>query len=220
MRRRFREAAAAELRTGSIDGRPVVSYRPRHAALLVPPGLMTANVFIATSLDGFIAREDGGIDWLHSADGETAAPEDYGFQAFFDSVDAMVIGRNTYELVRGFGGWAYGKKPVFVLTTRPLEIPAEIAETVESMNGSPTEIVRRLEHRGFERLYVDGGRTIQGFLAEGLIDRMIITRIPVLIGRGIPLFGPVPRDIRLRHIETRSWPTGLVQGEYEVIRGD
>lgn len=179
---------------------------------------MIAGIFIGTSLDGFIAREDGAIDWLTSGGDAASAPgEDYGFQAFFDSVDAMVIGRSTYELVRTFGGWAYGKKPVIVLTTRPIEIPDSIADTVEAMSGSPSEVVRRLEERGMERLYIDGGRTIQGFLAEGLIHRMIISRLPVLIGRGIPLFGPVPADIRLRHVDTRTYPSGLVQSEYEVI---
>lgn len=175
---------------------------------------MRASVFIAASLDGFIAREDGGIDWLHAGGG---GGEDYGFQAFFDSVDAMVIGRNTYELVRTFGDWAYGSKPVFILTSRELTLPAELPSTVEVMNGSPREVVARLSERGFEHLYVDGGRTIQGFLAEGLIQRVILTRIPILLGRGIPLFGPLPGDVHLRHIDTRSWPTGLVQSEYEVV---
>lgn len=180
---------------------------------------MTASVFIGISLDGFIAREDGAIDWLTGAgDPTTGQGEDYGYQAFFDSVDAVIIGRNTYELVLGFGGaWPYGKKPIVVLTTRSLEIPERIADTVETMSAPPEEVVRRLEERGMERLYIDGGRTIQAFLAAGLIRRMVISRLPVLIGTGIPLFGPVPADIRLRHVDTRTYPSGLVQSEYEVI---
>lgn len=177
------------------------------------------TVFIATSLDGFIAREGGEIDWLPVGDQEGGADEDHGYTAFFESVHAIVMGRNTYELVRSFGGaWPYGDKPIRVMTKRGVEIPDEISATVQQLSGTPTEVVQKLADAGLTKLYVDGGLTIQSFLAEGLIDRMIITRIPVLIGRGIPLFGPVPADIRLRHLATRSYATGLVQSEYEVIR--
>jgi dihydrofolate reductase len=176
---------------------------------------MKATVFIATSLDGFIAREDGGIDWLPTGE-VTGEPEDYGYHTFIETVDALVMGRNTYELVRTFGEWPYGDMPVVVLSTRGVDIPPEIARTVETMRGSPTEIVERLAERGTGHLYVDGGNTIQRFLADGLIQRMIITRVPVLLGKGIPLFGPVPRDIALRHVRTHGYPSGLVQSEYEV----
>lgn len=170
---------------------------------------MPCTVFIATSLDGFIAREDGGLDWLPGF-----GDEDYGYQAFFDTVDALVMGRNTYEIVRGFGEWHYGDKRVVVLTTRGVEIPPELAGTVGSMAGRPREIVERLAADGAEHLYIDGGNTIRRFLAEDLIDRMIITLVPVLIGTGIPLFGPMSRDIPLRHVRTTSFPDGLVQSEY------
>lgn len=172
---------------------------------------MHCTVFIATSMDGYIAREDGAIDWL-----PTYGDEDYGYHAFFRTVDALVMGRNTYELVRTFGEWPYGEKPLVVLSSRGVDIPPELEGTVEPMSGTPTEVVERLAARGYEHLYIDGGKTVQRFLAEGLIDRMIITRIPVLIGAGIPLFGAVPRDIPLRHVRTNSYPNGLVQSEYEV----
>jgi len=180
-----------------------------------PTPSVRASVFIATSLDGFIAREDGGIDWLEVPGGDPG--EDYGFEAFFGSVDALVMGRNTYDVVRTFGEWPYGAKPVIVLTSRPLEIPEELADRVETMFGAPAEVVRELGARGMRHLYVDGGKTIQDFLAAGLIQRMTITRIPVLIGRGIPLFGPVPHDIRLQHVETRTYANGLVQSTYDVL---
>jgi dihydrofolate reductase len=176
---------------------------------------MNATVYIATSLDGFIAREDGAIDWLPGIESADEG-EDYGYHAFFDSVDALVMGRNSYEVARTFGDWPYGTKPVVVLTSRSIEIPESMAATVEAMSGSPAEVVQRLAERGAKHLYVDGGKTIQAFLAEGLIQRLIITRVPVLIGSGIPLFGPVPADIHLRHVETRSYPNGLVMSEYEV----
>lgn len=179
------------------------------------PSPVRASVFIGTSLDGFIAREDGGIDWLHEmGDGPD---EDYGFGAFFESVDALVMGRNTYETVRAFAEWPYGAKPVIVLTSRPVDIPASLADRVNTMSGPPTEILRELGSRGMAHVYVDGGKTIQAFLAAGLIQRITITRLPILIGRGIPLFGPVPHDVKLRHVETRTFGGGLVQSTYEVV---
>ena len=176
---------------------------------------MKTTVYIATSLDGFIARPDGGIDWLHSS-GSPSEDEDYGYRAFMDTVDVLVMGRNTYDLVRTFGEWPYDDKPVVVLTSRGVDIPESIRETVEPMSGPPEEVVRQLAERGANHLYIDGGKTIQGFLAAGLIQRLIITKIPILIGTGIPLFGSVPADIKLRHIETRQYSSGLVQSEYEV----
>lgn len=174
---------------------------------------MDATVFVGTSLDGYIARENGDIDWLPHDEG---SEEDYGFGEFFDSVDALVMGRNTYELVRTFGEWPYGSKRVIVLTSRPLDIPPALAATVEVMSGPPEEIMDRLAGRGARHLYIDGGKTVQDFVAAGLIRRLVITRIPILIGRGIPLFGPVPHDVRLKHLETRTYPNGLVRSEYEV----
>ena len=183
---------------------------------------MKATVYIATSLDGFIARENGGIDWLtggNDGGGDGGPAEDYGYKAFFDSVDALVMGRNTYELVRTFGQWPYGSKPVFVLTTRGVEIPDSLKSSVETLSGNPRQVVEDLGTRGIAHIYVDGGKTVQGFIAEGLVQRLIITRVPILIGRGIPLFGAVPHDIRLKHIETRPYSSGLVQSEYEVVPG-
>jgi dihydrofolate reductase len=177
---------------------------------------MRATVYIATSVDGFIAREDGGIDWLPEGGGEEG-DEDYGYQEFVDSVDAIVMGRSTYELASSFGSWPYGEKPVVVLSSRRVVIPEAIARTVEAMSAAPREVVRRLAERGFGHLYVDGGRTIQGFLGEGLIDRLILTKVPVLIGSGIPLFGALPHDVGLRHLETLQFDNGLVQSKYEVL---
>jgi dihydrofolate reductase len=131
------------------------------------------------------------------------------------SVDALVIGRNTLETVLGFDGWAYGSKPVFVLSTRALPAVPPGA-VVEHLSGEPAGILKQLEARGIRHVYVDGGITIQRFLQAGLIQRLIITRVPVLIGFGIPLFGALSRDVVLEHVATRSYPTGLVQSEYMV----
>ena len=171
---------------------------------------MKASVFVGTSVDGFLARPNGALDFLDAAGGEP-----HGYDEFIASVDALVMGRHTFDTVLGFGEWAYGKKPVFVLSTRPLpQVPA--GAVVERLEGDVSAIVARLEARGVRHVYVDGGITIQRFLRAGFIQRLIITRVPVLIGAGIPLFGQLPRDIPLRHIATRHYRSGLVQSEYEV----
>ena len=170
---------------------------------------MKASVFVGTSLDGFIARADGSFDFL------PAEVEPHGYEEFMATVDALVIGRKTFETALGFEGWAYGKKPVFVLSSRALAT-APPGAVVERMSGAPADIVAQLEARGIRHIYVDGGLTIQRFLQAGLIHRLIITRVPVLIGTGIPLFGPLPRDISLKHVATRHFPSGIVQSEYTV----
>ena len=171
---------------------------------------MKASVFIGTSLDGFIARTNGDLDWLPPGGGE-----EHGYDAFMATVDALVIGRKTYETVLTFDTWPYGEKPVYVLSTRALA-PALPGAVVERLSGAPVEIVAQLAARGVGHVYVDGGITIQGFLQAGLIQRLIITRVPVLIGEGIPLFGALPHDVRLRHVATRQYASGLVQSEYQI----
>lgn len=171
---------------------------------------MKASVFVGTSLDGFIARSDGALDFLPEGGGEP-----HGYDEFMATVDAMVIGRKTYETVLAFATWPYGDKFVFVLSTLPLA-PAPTGARVERLSGPPTEVHTQLAARGLQHVYVDGGITIQGFLRAGLIQRLIVTRVPVLIGDGISLFGAVARDIPLKHIATRQYASGLVQSEYEV----
>jgi dihydrofolate reductase len=173
---------------------------------------MTVSVFVGTSLDGFIARPNGDLDFLPAGGGEP-----HGYNEFFASVDALVIGRKTFESVLTFDTWPYGEKPVFVLSTRTLA-PAPRGAVVEHLSGSPAEIVSQLAARGIKHIYVDGGITIQRFLRAGLVQRLIITRVPVLIGEGIPIFGSLLRDIQLKHVATRYYASGLVQSEYEVVR--
>src|SRR5262249_6179167 len=133
------------------------------------------------------------------------------------SVDVVIIGRGTYETVLGFGGWAYSPAlAVRVLTSRPLTLPPQVPASVKVMSGDPADIVATLDKEGFRHAYVDGGVTIQGFLRAGLIQKLIVTRIPVLLGEGIPLFGPLPGDLRLRHVRTSTFAGGLVQSEYDV----
>ena len=172
---------------------------------------MTLSVFVGTSVDGFIARPNGDLDFL---------PEDcepHGYDEFIASVDAIVIGRNTFEKVLTFGGWPYGDKRVVVLSSRPVDLSVVKGGVVEQMAGPPAEIVSQLAASGARHLYIDGGITIQRFLRAGLVLRLIITRVPVLIGQGIPLFGTLPRDVRLHHVTTRHYPSGLVKSEYDIV---
>jgi dihydrofolate reductase len=171
-----------------------------------------ASVFIATSLDGYIARLDGGLDWLPENGGEP-----HGYDEFIASVDAIVIGRMTYEIVLGFEAWPYGEKAVIVLSNSLTEIKAPPMARCSLMRGDPAALVVALEKKGFKHLYIDGGVTIQGFLNAGLIQTLTITRIPVVLGSGIPLFGPADHDIRMTHVATRTYPSGMVQTEYRVV---
>ena len=170
---------------------------------------MKASVFIGMSVDGFIARANGDLDFLPPGGGEP-----HGYDEFIATVDALVIGRKTFETVLAFERWPYAK-PVFVLSTSPLVSPPAGA-VVERMSGTPADIVSQLAARGIRHIYVDGGITIQRFLRAGLIQRLIITRVPVLIGTGIPLFGAIEHDIALTHVTTRAYPSGLVSSEYAV----
>ena len=171
---------------------------------------MRTTIFVGVSVDGFLARPDGALDFLPEGGGDP-----HGYDEFIATVDALLIGRKTYETVLGLGGWLYGDKQVFVLSSNPLAQPPAGAK-VERLSGAPEEIAASLSARGVCHVYVDGGVTIQGFLRAGLIQRLIITRVPVLIGQGVPLFGQLARDIPLRHVATRQYRTGLVQSEYEI----
>jgi dihydrofolate reductase len=175
---------------------------------------MTVSVFIGTSVDGFIARLNGDLDFLPADGGEP-----HGYTEFMATVDALVIGRKTFETVLGYADWPYGDKRVVVLSSRILDFSGVRGArgVVEQMAGDPAGVVARLTASGVQHVYVDGGVTIQGFLRAGLVQRLVITRVPVLIGEGIPLFGSLPRDVRLRHVGTQHYPSGLVKSEYEVI---
>ena len=174
---------------------------------------MKTSVFVGVSVDGFLARADGALDFL-----DAAGSESHGYEEFIAAVDTIVIGRKTFEFVMSFDSWPYGDRRVVILSSRPLDLSAASARggRVAQAGGPPARIVAMLEAEGAEHVYVDGGVTIQGFLRAGLIQRLIISRVPVLIGSGIPLFGALPRDVPLRHVATKAFRGGLVQSEYEV----
>jgi dihydrofolate reductase len=173
---------------------------------------MIGLVFIGTSVDGFIARRNGDLDFLPADGGEP-----HGYDEFMAGIDTIVIGRKTFETVLGMTPWPYSDKRVVVLSSRPVDLSGVGGGRVEQMSGEPATVAAQLEATGARNVYVDGGVTVQGFLRAGLIQRLTITRVPVLIGDGIPLFGSLPRDVRLRHVATRDYPSGLVSTEYEVV---
>lgn len=175
------------------------------------------SVFVATSLDGFIARPDGSIDWLEAANQTVPEGEDCGFSHFFASIELLVMGRHTFEQVKTFAEWPYGRTPVLVLTRRHVDIPAHLTGLVKSSNETPTELMQRMAMRGTRQVYVEGGLTVQTFLASGLVDEITITTIPVLLGRGRPLFGQLTQDIALQHLHTQAYPFGFVQTTYKVL---
>lgn len=176
---------------------------------------MTNFVYIATSLDGFIATSDGGLDWLD----ESPNPEEngHGYAKFMSGIDALVMGRKTFEKVLTFGSWPYDK-PVYVLSNGKVTIPQALKNKVEVVSGTPQEVIAYLNGRGHQNLYIDGGVTIQGFLKEDLIDEMIITRIPVLLGNGIPLFGRLTQRLNFKHEKTELINESLVTSHYKRIR--
>lgn len=179
---------------------------------------MKCSVFIATSLDGFIARSDGSIDWLEHANRAVPEGEDCGYAAFITSVDTLVMGRRTFELALTFPKWPYESTPVVVLSRNRVLVPPALSRSVSASNESVQALVSRLSSEGAGHLYIDGGQTIQGFLTEQLIDEITITVVPVLIGSGRTLFGPLPHDVHLVQQSTRVYDFGFVQNKYRVAK--
>jgi dihydrofolate reductase len=175
---------------------------------------MKTTVYVGTSLDGFIARKDGDIDWLVKYQNKEVHES---YNEFINRIDAMVIGRGTYEKVLSFPEWPY-KKKVFVLSTSLKQIPGTLNEKATLVAMKPAALLNYLSDKGFSNIYVDGGKVIQSFLKEDLIDELIITRVPELIGTGIPLFGYLDNDLRFEHIKTNIYSDGLVKSQYERKR--
>jgi dihydrofolate reductase len=176
------------------------------------------SVYIATSLDGFISRTDGSIDWLNDFSARIPEGEDLGYAQFMSDVDVLVMGRNTFEQVLTFGAWPYGSTPVVVLSRQLKTFPDNVPDTVSLSAEEPGKLVQRLSASGWKHLYIDGGLTIQSFLKAGLIDEITITVIPILLGDGKPLFGPLPADVELELVESKTLDFGFVQSKYRVVK--
>jgi dihydrofolate reductase len=181
---------------------------------------LKCDVFIATSLDGFIARYDGQIDWLDEFNRLVPQDEDCGYLMFFTQHDCLILGRNTFEKVMSFPQWPYGEKPVFVMSKRGSPSPHSVPASVTFSAENPIQLLEHLERIGLRNAYVDGGELIQSFLKLNLIDTLTITRIPILIGEGKRLFGHLEKDIKLRLISSKSWPFGFVQDCYQILSTD
>ena len=175
---------------------------------------MRTVVFIGTSLDGFIARKDGNIDWLVQFANDEAV---HAYEEFMSRIDAIVIGRGTFEKVLSFPSWPYNKD-VFVLSTSIKQLPDIVNEKVTVLSMKPGELLKYLSSKGFSNIYIDGGKVIQEFLNEDLIDELIISKAPILIGSGIPLFGHLDTDLKFKHIRTEVYSNELVRSYYERKR--
>ena len=175
---------------------------------------MKTVVFIGTSLDGFIARKNGDFEWL-SKFATQEVNSDY--TEFINNIDAVVIGRGTFETVLKFASWPYEPK-VFVLSNTINEVPDELKDKVTLLSLKPKEVLEHLTEQGYSNVYVDGGKVIQDFLNEDCIDELIIAKAPALIGSGIPLFGYLRSDLNFKHLQTKVYSNGLVRSWYERER--
>ena len=177
--------------------------------------MTTGHVFIATSLDGFVARKDHDLDWLMRQD---TTGEDHGYEAFMAGVDGLIMGSNSFRKVLSFEPWPY-EKPVVVMSQRltPAEVPEALGDRVRLSREQPAALMASLAQEGWRRAYVDGGQVIQSFLRAGLIEDMILTVVPVLIGEGLRLFGPLDQDQSLKLLASKSFPSGLVRNHYQVV---
>lgn len=174
-------------------------------------------VFIATSLDGFISRKDGSIDWLTKFNEAAPPGEDCGYKEFISSIDLIVMGRNTFEQVLTFGEWPYNKIKLVVLSSKLKHVPEHLKKMVTLDSDTPKNLLLKLSSKGYKNIYLDGGITIQKFLNEGMIDEITITTIPILIGEGKPLFGHLNGDVRLELVQSKSYHFGVVQSKYNVF---
>lgn len=178
---------------------------------------MTVKVtaYMATSLDGFIAREDGNLDWLSVVD----AAIDYGYEAYMATIDVVVMGRKTFEKVLTFDEWPYTDKWVVVLSAslKPTDVPTHLGQKVEIYADTISKLLAFLANSGASCIYVDGAKVVQSFLKEGLLDEITITRLPVVLGAGIALFGGLSQDIKMQHIKTTAFESGAVQSMYRTI---
>ncbi len=175
---------------------------------------MQVSAFVAVSLDGYFAPGDGN-DWLHPSAGA-----DYGFSRFLETVDAIVVGRRTYERLRGYRHWPYSDRPTMVLSSRPVNVPVDLVRHVESTRLSPDQLLARLWLDGRRHVFVDGGRAIQSFLTSNRLSHLTITRLPWILGQGLPLFAPGVGEHALEHVSSTAFSDGLVQSRYRLPGAD
>ncbi len=176
---------------------------------------MANHIFLAVSLDGYIADRNNSVDWLAIYPQEQG--DDAPFTLFMDTVDAVVMGRNTFEAVLQFGVWPY-TKPVFVLSKTLHHVHETMADKVTLTREEPSFLLRTLRQNGYNEIYIDGGKVVQSFMEKGLIDSMTLTHIPIVLGGGVPLFGALPKPQKFEHVHTQILTGGLVMSGYMRIR--
>ncbi len=179
--------------------------------------MVKISVFIGTSLDGFIAREDGDIGWLNNANKKVTSGEDFGFNNFLGSVDLIIMGRKTFEQVISFDQWLYKEIRMIVLTSKNIEIHEKLKKTVTTHNvSSPEQLINELSDQSINHIYVDGGKVIQDFLSARLVNEITVTIIPILIGKGKSFSGLLSKDLSLQHLKTTVYDFGFVQNTYKI----
>jgi len=179
--------------------------------------MVKVSVFIGTSLDGFIARENGDIDWLDDANKQVTPGEDFGFKSFLESVDQIIMGRKTFDQVMKFDNWPYNNTKMIVLTSKNIEIPEKLRETVTTSNtSSPEQLIKELSDQSINHIYIDGGIVIQDFLSARLVDEITVTIVPILIGKGKSFTGLLLKDSSLKHLKTTVYNFGFVQIKYKI----
>lgn len=174
------------------------------------------SVFIATSIDGYIAKKNNDLDWLTTFNPpiDEIEEKDCGYSKFLSSVDVLVMGRNSYDVVSSFNPWPYEGKRVIVLSSTL----TSVYKQAELFKGEITQLIQKLHNEGIKHIYLDGGATISQFLNKGLVDQLIISIIPVVLGSGIPLFSNINNDKWCRLISSQAFSNGLVQLKYEAIK--
>ena len=183
---------------------------------------MKCSAYIATSADGYIATPDGGVDWLHTAGNLEAdmGSEDMGFQSYMDSVDCMIMGRKCMEMISSIDltpeQWIYGDMRIVVLSNTVKEPPENLRGKIEMYSGDIQELILKLEKSGYKHAYIDGGSTITSFINLKLINEMTITKVPVLLGEGIPLFGKINKSVKLKNAKASAFPNDFIQVNYSV----
>lgn len=185
--------------------------------------VMKCSVFIATSADGYIATSDGGIEWLETAGSRNVGmgdSADMGFADYLAGVDCMIMGRKCMEKISSFDltpeQWPYGDRRIVALSNTGRTPPTNLEGRVEMYSGDIPSLIEQLEADGFKSAYIDGGATITSFINLGLINEMILTRAPVLLGEGLPLFGRFDRQIKLEKTQAKAYPNDFVQIHYTV----
>ena len=197
-----------------------------HLGLSKGVKMLKCSVYIATSVDGYIATQDGGVEWLENAgnpeSGDREPVGDCGFAAYMASVDCMIMGRKCMEMIASFDltpeQWPYGNIPIFVISNTVKSPPESLGNRVKMYSGDLAVLTEQLASDGYNHAYIDGGATITSFIDLGLLDEICVTQIPILLGGGLPLFGKIDRHIKLENAEVAAFSNDFIQWKYRISK--